>query len=150
MVVGLVLFARLGAGATFAALLPGFVLFGLGAGLMNVPLTNAVLDGAPAEQCGNRFGPAQRVPRSRRPARGDGGRRGAAGAAGRSRCARGASAPQAFLDGYHAGLWVTIGLLAAGVVVSYVSLRPRQRPEPGVLAVPGEEIEAEGVTANAP
>ena len=58
--------------------------------------------------------------------------------------------PQAFLDGYHAGLWVTIGLLAAGVVVSYVSLRPRQRPEPGVLAVPGEEIEAEGVTANAP
>jgi hypothetical protein len=62
----------------------------------------------------------------------------------------GASAPQAFLDGYHAGLWVTIGLLAAGVVVSYVSLRPRQRSEPGVLAVPGEEIEAEGVTANAP
>jgi hypothetical protein len=36
----------------------------------------------------------------------------------------GASAPQAFLDGYHSGLWVTIGLLAVGVVVSYVSLRP--------------------------
>ena len=52
MTVGLVLFARLGAGATFASLLPGFVLFGLGAGLMNVPLTNAVLDGAPAEQAG--------------------------------------------------------------------------------------------------
>ena len=32
---------------------------------------------------------------------------------------------QAFLDGYHSGLLVTIGLLAAGVVVSYLSLRPR-------------------------
>jgi hypothetical protein len=60
------------------------------------------------------------------------------------------TAPQAFLDGYHAGLWVTIGLLAAGVVVSYASLRPRQRPEPGGLAVAGEEIEAEGITAGAP
>ena len=41
MTVGLLLFARLGAGATFGSLLPGFILFGLGAGLMNVPLTNA-------------------------------------------------------------------------------------------------------------
>ena len=52
MTVGLVLFAGLGAGATFTGLLPGFVLFGLGAGLMNVPLTNAVIDGAPAAQAG--------------------------------------------------------------------------------------------------
>ena len=52
MTVGLVLFAGLGAGATFTSLLPGFVLFGLGAGLMNVPLTNAVIDGAPAAQAG--------------------------------------------------------------------------------------------------
>ena len=28
---------------------------------------------------------------------------------------------------YHTGLWVTIGLLAAGVLVSYVTLRPRGR-----------------------
>ena len=32
MTVGLLLFARLGAGATFSSLLPGFILFGLGAG----------------------------------------------------------------------------------------------------------------------
>jgi hypothetical protein len=31
----------------------------------------------------------------------------------------------AFVDGYHLGLWVTIVLLAAGVAVSYVTLRPR-------------------------
>jgi hypothetical protein len=33
----------------------------------------------------------------------------------------------AFLDGYHTGLLVTIGLMAAGVVVSYLTLRPRGR-----------------------
>jgi hypothetical protein len=33
---------------------------------------------------------------------------------------------QAFIDGYHAGLWLTIGLLAAGVVLSYVTLRQRR------------------------
>jgi hypothetical protein len=31
----------------------------------------------------------------------------------------------AFLDGYHTGLLVTIVLMAAGVVVSYLTLRPR-------------------------
>jgi hypothetical protein len=34
---------------------------------------------------------------------------------------------QAFIDGYHSGLWLTIGLLAAGVVLSYLTLRPRRR-----------------------
>lgn len=32
---------------------------------------------------------------------------------------------RAFVDGYHAGLLVTIALLAAGVVISYLTLRPR-------------------------
>jgi hypothetical protein len=32
---------------------------------------------------------------------------------------------RAFVDGYHAGLLVTIVLLAAGVVISYLTLRPR-------------------------
>jgi hypothetical protein len=31
----------------------------------------------------------------------------------------------AFVDGYHTGLIVTILLLAGGVVVSYLTLRPR-------------------------
>jgi hypothetical protein len=40
----------------------------------------------------------------------------------------------AFLDEYHTGLLVTIGLLAVGVVVSYLTLRPRAliRPLPTV------------------
>ncbi len=52
MVVGLVLFARLGLHATYASLLPGFLLFGAGAGLMNVPLTNAVMAATPAVRAG--------------------------------------------------------------------------------------------------
>jgi hypothetical protein len=32
---------------------------------------------------------------------------------------------RAFVDGYHAGLLVTIALLAVGVVISYLTLRPR-------------------------
>ena len=52
MVVGLVLFARLGLHATYASLLPGFLLFGAGAGLMNVPLTNAVMQATPAVRAG--------------------------------------------------------------------------------------------------
>jgi len=38
----------------------------------------------------------------------------------------GADPVHAFLDGYHTGLLVTIALMAAGVVVSYLALRPRQ------------------------
>jgi predicted MFS family arabinose efflux permease len=52
MTVGLVLFARLGLHAGYTSLLPGFVLFGAGAGLMNVPLTNAVMDATPAVRAG--------------------------------------------------------------------------------------------------
>ena len=37
----------------------------------------------------------------------------------------GADPVHAFVDGYHLGLLATIGLLAAGVVVSYLTLRPR-------------------------
>ena len=37
----------------------------------------------------------------------------------------GADPVHAFVDGYHLGLWVTIALLAAGVAVSYLTLRPR-------------------------
>ena len=47
MAVGLVLFGRLGAGASFGSLMPGFLLFGAGGGLMQVPLTNAVLHAMP-------------------------------------------------------------------------------------------------------
>jgi hypothetical protein len=127
-----VLFARLGAGATFTSLLPGFVLFGLGAGLMNVPLTNAVIDGAPASQAGV----ASAMLNASREVAGLLGvtvigavLRSSQGSALRS----GASQAQAFIDGYHSGLWLTIALLAAGVVLSYLTLR--RRPEPADVAL---------------
>jgi EmrB/QacA subfamily drug resistance transporter len=141
MTVGLVLFAGLGAGATFTGLLPGFVLFGLGAGLMNVPLTNAILDGAPAEQSGI----ASALLNASREIAGLLGVT-VVGAVLRSRegsALRGGANPaHAFIDGYHSGLWLTIGLLAAGVVLSYLTLRPRQRvmlPQEGTPVAAGLE-----------
>jgi hypothetical protein len=50
----------------------------------------------------------------------------------------GAGPVHAFLDGYHTGLLVTIALMAVGVAVSYLTLRPRQagspRPVAGITA----------------
>ena len=61
----------------------------------------------------------------------------------------GADPVHAFLDGYHTGLLVTILLLAGGVVVSYVTLRPRAAavtlPTTGPAAVtPARESAAVG------
>jgi len=137
MTVGLVLFARLGVSAAFPSLLPGFVLFGLGAGLMNVPLTNAILGGVPTE----RAGIASALFNASREVAGLLGVTviGAVLRSSESAAIRSGTRPApAFIDGYHAGLWLTIGLLAAGVVLSYVTLRQRSAdlasPEPG----PGE------------
>jgi predicted MFS family arabinose efflux permease len=50
MLGGLYLFARQGMHATYAGLMPGFIMFGAGSGLMNVPLTNTVLESMPADR----------------------------------------------------------------------------------------------------
>jgi EmrB/QacA subfamily drug resistance transporter len=122
MGVGLFVFSRLGAGATFASLLPGFLIFGAGAGLMNVPLTNAVLHSMPAE----RSGVASALLNASREVAGLLGIT-IIGAVLRSRqgsaLAHGAQPGTAYLDGYHAGLFVTVALIAAGAVVSYLALR---------------------------
>jgi EmrB/QacA subfamily drug resistance transporter len=127
MAVGLVLFARIGAASSFSELLPGFVLFGLGAGLMNVPLTNAIVEGAPTSQAGM----ASALLNASREVAGLLGVT-VVGAVLRAREAsalRGGAHPvQAFVDGYHTGLWLTIGLMAVGVVVSYLTVRQRQQP----------------------
>jgi hypothetical protein len=59
----------------------------------------------------------------------------------------GAGPVHAFVDGYHTGLWVTIALLAAGVLVRYLTLRPRAagRPAAGPAQITTTgEIEAIG------
>ena len=126
MSVGLVLFAQLGEHATYPALLPGFVLFGLGAGLMQVPLTNGVLHATPQA----RAGIAAALLNASREVAGLLGITviGAIFRARESASLRaGSNSAHAFVAGYHAGLWVTIGLLMAGVVVSYVTLRPAKK-----------------------
>ena len=123
MVIGLVLFARQGAGAGYASLMPGFVLFGVGAGLMNMPLTNAIMESAPGAQAGI----ASALINASREVAGLLGVTviGAVLSAVRASSLRGGATPSgAFLDGYHAGLWVAIGVTAAGVVLSYLTLRP--------------------------
>jgi EmrB/QacA subfamily drug resistance transporter len=140
MAVGLYMFSVLGAGATFASLMPGFVLFGAGAGLMQVPLTNSVLHGQPPE----RSGIASALINATREVAGLFGIT-VIGAILRSRqgaALRHGTAPgKAFLDGYHAGLMVTVVLVAAGAVISFLALRRIQdqatEPVPAAAPVPG-------------
>jgi EmrB/QacA subfamily drug resistance transporter len=128
MAAGLYLVSRLGGGATFASLMPGFLIFGAGAGLMNVPLTTAIMHSMPGERSGMT---SALINASREVA----GLLGITiiGAVLRSRESaalhHGASQAGAFLDGYHAGLLLTVALIAAGAVVSYATLRhPPQAP----------------------
>lgn len=127
MAVGLYLFGTLGASATFASLMPGFLIFGAGAGLMNVPLTNAVMHSMSPEQSG--VGSA--LLNASREVAGLLGitiigavLRTAQGSALRA----GQDAASAYLHGYHSGLILTVGLVAAGAVVSFVGLRRLPRP----------------------
>jgi hypothetical protein len=113
------------------------MLFGAGAGLMNVPLTNAVMAATPPARAGIASGLLNAS-------------REVAGLLGitiigavlrtqQSASLRsGADPVHAFVDGYHTGLLVTIVLMAAGVVVSYLTLRPRASGAEPELAVPAE------------
>ena len=141
MAAGLYLFSRLGGGVPFASLMPGFLIFGAGAGLMNVPLTNAVLHSMPAE----RSGVASALLNASREVAGLLGIT-IIGAVLRSRqgaALRGGAHPAvAYLDGYHSGLIVTVALIAVGAVVSYLALRrlPRQRGTAGVVPATAAEL----------
>jgi EmrB/QacA subfamily drug resistance transporter len=137
MAVGLYLFSVLGAGATFTSLMPGFLLFGFGSGLMQVPLTNAVLQGQPPE----RSGVASALLNASREVAGLLGITviGAVLRARQGDALRHGTAPAgAFLDGYHAGLLVTVALVAAGAVISFLALRRAgtEAPVPAAEPVP--------------
>jgi hypothetical protein len=91
---------------------------------MNVPLTNAVMQAIPQRQAGV----ASALLNASREVAGLLGVTviGAVLSTRQSAALRsGADPVHAFVDGYHLGLWVTIALLAAGVAVSYLTLRPR-------------------------
>jgi EmrB/QacA subfamily drug resistance transporter len=137
---GLYLFFRLGADATFAGLVPGFVLFGAGAGLMQVPLTNAILHSQPTE----RSGIASALLNSSREVAGLLGIT-VIGAILRTResvaLRHGVAPGHAYLDGYHTGLLVTIALVAAGSVVGYLALRRTGQQPASVEQQPTAEPE---------
>ncbi len=141
MAAGLYAFSRLGGGAAVASLMPGFLIFGAGAGLMNVPLTNAVLHSMPPE----RSGVASALLNASREVAGLLGIT-IIGAVLRSRqgaALRGGAHPAAaYLDGYHSGLIVTVALIAVGAVVSYLALRrlPRQPATAGVVPATAAEL----------
>ncbi len=59
----------------------------------------------------------------------------------------GAGPVNAFVDGYHTGLWVTIVLLAAGVLVSYLTLRPRAAGQTAAGREAGREAGSAEITA---
>jgi EmrB/QacA subfamily drug resistance transporter len=144
MVVGLILFARLGLHATYDSLLPGFMLFGAGAGLMNVPVTNASMQAISQA----RAGVASALLNASREVAGLLGIT-VIGAILRTRQSAalraGAGPVHAFLDGYHTGLLVTILLMAAGIAVSYLTLRPRAgAPAPTAEITAVSELEAIG------
>ena len=127
MAAGLYLFGRLGGGATFATLMPGFLIFGAGAGLMNVPLTNAVLHSMPPE----RSGVASALLNASREVAGLLGITiiGAVLRSSQSSALHaGQDAASAYLHGYHSGLILTVALVAAGAVVSFFALRGIPRP----------------------
>ena len=114
---------------------------------MNVPLTNTVMHAIPAA----RAGVASALLNASREVAGLLGitvigavLRTRQGAALRS----GADPVHAFVDGYHLGLLVTILLLAAGIVVSYLTLRPRAAAAPEATTVaPARESVAVGELA---
>src|SRR5215472_1547255 len=136
---GLYLFARQGLHASYVGLMPGFGLFGAGSGLMNAPLTSAVLSSMPP----HRSGVASALINASREVAGLLGITviGAVLSSRQGAALRSGVAPaRSFLDGYHAGLAVTIGLTAAGIVVALVALRRTARPAAPAVLVPAEEV----------
>jgi hypothetical protein len=115
--------------------MPGFVLFGFGAGLMQVPLTTSVLQGQPPE----RSGVASALLNASREVAGLFGIT-VIGAILRSQQSsallHGSTPGGAFLDGYHAGLLVTVALVAGGAVLSFLALRQSRAAEPVAAVAP--------------
>jgi EmrB/QacA subfamily drug resistance transporter len=123
----LFLFGTHGLHTSFGSLLPSVIVLGAGMGVTNVPLTNAVMQNVPEV----RAGVASALLNDSRELAGLLGitivgvvLRSQQSAALRS----GATPGNAYVDGYHSGLWVAIALLAVGVVVSYLTLRPGPDP----------------------
>lgn len=133
---GIASFALLGAHASFADLMPGFAVIGVGGGL-TITLTATVLRAMPEDRAGVASGVFNAS-------------REVAGLLGitvigvvltaRQAAARHAGAgPQAaFLSGYHVGLVAAGALVALGAVVAFVALRRVDAPAAASAALPAD------------
>jgi EmrB/QacA subfamily drug resistance transporter len=129
MTVGLIMLIMHGEHATFASMLPCLIVLGGGMGIMNVPMTNAVMHNTPEAQAGV----ASAILNDAREVAGLLGITiiGAVLRSKQTSALRAGSTPaRSFLDGYHAGLWVATSLVAVGIVFTYVMLRPNKEPRP--------------------
>ncbi|TJZ96067.1 MFS transporter [Actinacidiphila oryziradicis] len=129
MTVGLIMLIMHGEHATFASMLPCLIVLGGGMGIMNVPMTNAVMHNTPEAQAGV----ASAILNDAREVAGLLGITiiGAVLRSKQTSALRAGSTPaQSFLDGYHVGLWVATSLVAVGIVFTYVMLRPNKEPRP--------------------
>lgn len=125
--VGFLLLERAGDSATFAQLVPSLVVIGGGAGL-TTPLTAAVLAAVPVEKSGVASGVLNTM-RELAAALGIAVTGAILAAREHAALAAGAGHAAAFVDGYRVGLYVSAGVMVAGAIVAFTTLRPRaERP----------------------
>lgn len=127
--IGMIMLMLNGQDASFGSLVPSLVVMGAGMGIMNVPMTNAVMGNTPQAQTGI----ASALLNDAREVAGLLGIAvvGAVLRSSQSSALRaGSSPPHAFVDGYHAGILVAAVLCVAGVFISYALLCPNKNPVP--------------------
>jgi EmrB/QacA subfamily drug resistance transporter len=131
--VGFVLLSRIDQHASFAAVLPGLIVIGFGAGL-TTPLTAAVLATVPVEKSGIASGVLNTM---RELAAILGIAVTGAILAGRESAAvaHGTNRVVGFVDGFQVGLYVSAGVMLAGAAIALASLH-RARPSTSPVAVP--------------
>jgi EmrB/QacA subfamily drug resistance transporter len=123
-VIGMILVSFVGENGRFADLMPAFVLFGIGSGLVMMPLTSAIIGVLPA----NRAAAASAVLNTAREVSGLLGVTivGAILTTRQSAAARGGADPlHAFLDGYQFALVVAAAIVFVGAPVAWFTLRSR-------------------------
>ncbi|WP_335981185.1 MFS transporter [Streptomyces sp. CA2R106] len=139
MTVGLIMLNMHDEHSTFASLLPCLIVLGGGMGIMNVPMTNAVMQNTPEAQAGV----ASALLNDAREVAGLLGIT-IIGAVLRSqqtaKLHSGANPSQAFLHGYHAGLWVATALVVIGIVFTYTTLRPNKETSGLKDPVPAQQL----------
>jgi MFS family permease len=141
-VIGLIMVSFVGEAGSFADLMPAFVLFGVGSGLVMMPLTSAIIGVLPE----NRAAAASGVLNTAREVSGLLGVTivGAILTTRQAASARGGADPlHSFLDGYQFALVIAAAIVFVGAPIAWYTMRTRKAPEPE--PEPVEELTPEPV-----